>query len=144
MQTAICPERGAEIELAEVMEGEIVDCPDCGIELEVVSADPPRWRSLRTRRRTGGGVSRHWRKESKMPLTSFHIIESTLREGEQFVGANFTPAQKVQIAQLLDRFGIEYIEVTSPAASEQSRRDCEAIANLAARAGAHPRALHRR
>ncbi len=69
-----------------------------------------------------------------MPLTSFHIIESTLREGEQFVGANFTPAQKVQIAQLLDRFGIEYIEVTSPAASEQSRRDCEAVANLGLKA----------
>ena len=37
-----------------------------------------------------------------MPLESFSIIESTLREGEQFVGANFTTDQKVEIARLLD------------------------------------------
>jgi len=36
-----CPECAAEIELGDdVMEGEIVDCPDCGVELEVVSLDP--------------------------------------------------------------------------------------------------------
>ena len=37
---ALCPECAAEIELADVIEGEIVDCPDCGVELEVVSLDP--------------------------------------------------------------------------------------------------------
>jgi len=41
-----------------------------------------------------------------MPLSEFHIIESTLREGEQFVGASFTTAQKVEIAELLDDFGV--------------------------------------
>ncbi len=30
----------------------------------------------------------------------------------------------------LDAFGVDYIELTSPAASEQSRRDCEAICKL--------------
>jgi len=30
----------------------------------------------------------------------------------------------------LSEFGVEYIELTSPAASEQSRRDCEAICKL--------------
>ena len=36
-----CPECAAEIELGDdVMEGEIVDCPDCGVELEVVSLAP--------------------------------------------------------------------------------------------------------
>ena len=65
-----------------------------------------------------------------MPIGSFNIIESTLREGEQFVGANFTSEQKVRIAQLLDAFGVEYIELTSPAASPQSLEDCRAIANL--------------
>jgi alpha-aminoadipate carrier protein LysW len=36
-----CPECGAEITLgAEVMEHEIVACPDCGIELEVIALDP--------------------------------------------------------------------------------------------------------
>ncbi|MBZ5552279.1 MAG: lysine biosynthesis protein LysW [Acidobacteriia bacterium] len=36
-----CPECDAEIEVPEEIEkGEIVTCPDCGIELEVVGLDP--------------------------------------------------------------------------------------------------------
>jgi len=69
-----------------------------------------------------------------MSLESFSIIESTLREGEQFVNAFFSTDQKIQIARLLDEFGVEYIELTTPAASEQSARDCEAIARLGLRA----------
>ena len=65
-----------------------------------------------------------------MPVQSFNIIESTLREGEQFVGANFSTEQKVRIAEALDRFGVEYIELTSPAASPQSYEDCTTIASL--------------
>ncbi len=65
-----------------------------------------------------------------MSLQDFHIIESTLREGEQFVGADFTTEQKVEIARALDAFGVEYIELTSPAASPQSLRDCKTIAGL--------------
>jgi len=42
-----------------------------------------------------------------MTIQAFHIIESTLREGEQFVGANFTTEQKVEIARALDHFGVE-------------------------------------
>lgn len=38
-----CPECSAEFELgSDTMEGEIVVCPDCGVELEVVSLDPPK------------------------------------------------------------------------------------------------------
>jgi len=41
MKSAECPECAAVIELSDdVMEGEIVNCPDCGVELEVVSVDP--------------------------------------------------------------------------------------------------------
>ena len=65
-----------------------------------------------------------------MSLENFSIIESTLREGEQFVNAFFTPTQKVRIAQMLDDFGVEYIEVTSPQASPQSLADCEMIAGM--------------
>jgi len=65
-----------------------------------------------------------------MLINEFHIIESTLREGEQFVGANFTPEEKVEIAQALDEFGVQYIELTSPYASPQSYRDCKRIAGL--------------
>jgi homocitrate synthase len=65
-----------------------------------------------------------------MSLEQFAIIESTLREGEQFANAFFDSDQKVEIAQLLDAFGVEYLELTSPAASPQSRADCERIAKL--------------
>jgi homocitrate synthase len=65
-----------------------------------------------------------------MSLDNFAIIESTLREGEQFANAFFTTEQKVEIARLLDAFGVEYIELTSPAASPQSRADLERIASL--------------
>lgn len=63
-----------------------------------------------------------------MSLDKFNIIESTLREGEQFVGANFTTDQKLRIADALDEFGVEYLELTSPLASPMSRDDCEMIA----------------
>src|SRR5450759_1168622 len=69
-----------------------------------------------------------------MAIQQFNIIESTLREGEQFVGANFSTEQKVRIAEALDRFGVEYIELTSPAASPQSLEDCRTIANLGLKA----------
>ncbi len=39
--TTTCPECAATIDLAGMLTGEIVQCPDCGVELEVVSLDPP-------------------------------------------------------------------------------------------------------
>jgi homocitrate synthase len=66
----------------------------------------------------------------KKECIPFSIIESTLREGEQFANAFFDTETKIKIAKALDKFGVEYIELTSPAASEQSRLDCEAICKL--------------
>ncbi|KAL2258196.1 hypothetical protein VTK26DRAFT_8588 [Humicola hyalothermophila] len=65
---------------------------------------------------------------------NFKIIESTLREGEQFANAYFDTETKIKIAKALDAFGVDYIELTSPAASEQSRKDCEAICKLGLKA----------
>ena len=67
-------------------------------------------------------------------MSRFKIIESTLREGEQFANAFFDTETKIKIAKALDEFGVDYIELTSPAASEQSRKDCEAIAKLGLKA----------
>lgn len=63
-----------------------------------------------------------------MSLDKFNIIESTLREGEQFVASNFTTDQKLRIADALDEFGVEYVELTSPLASPKSLEDCRLIA----------------
>jgi len=64
----------------------------------------------------------------------FKIIESTLREGEQFANAFFDTETKIKIATALSEFGVEYIELTSPVASPQSRADCEAICKLGLKA----------
>jgi alpha-aminoadipate carrier protein LysW len=41
MADASCPECEGEVELEEdAIAGEIVQCPDCGVELEVVSVKP--------------------------------------------------------------------------------------------------------
>lgn len=65
-----------------------------------------------------------------MSLEQFSIIESTMREGEQFAGANFTQAQKIRIAEKLDEFGVEIMELSSPLASPQSEEDVRAIVGL--------------
>ena len=62
-----------------------------------------------------------------MPFDHYAIIESTLREGEQFSTATFSTAQKIEIAALLDAFGVEMIEMTSPAASPRSESDIRAV-----------------
>ena len=40
--TAHCAECDAELTLVDVVEGEIVVCSDCGVDLEVISLDPPQ------------------------------------------------------------------------------------------------------
>lgn len=76
-----------------------------------------------------------------MPLNNYNIIDSTLREGEQFSTATFTTGQKLDIAGLLDNFGVEMIEMTTPCASPRSADDIRAVvnANLNARILTHVR-----
>src|SRR5512133_3512356 len=65
-----------------------------------------------------------------MAKPTWRLIDTTLREGEQFARANFRTEDKVEIARALDTFGVEYVEVTSPAASPQSQRDASQIVKL--------------
>lgn len=76
-----------------------------------------------------------------MPLDRYCIIDSTLREGEQFSTATFTTEQKLRIAGLLDEFGVEMIEMTTPCASPRSEADIRALvgAGLNARILTHIR-----
>ena len=39
--SAHCSECDAEISLENVVQGEIIVCSDCGVDLEVISLDPP-------------------------------------------------------------------------------------------------------
>src|SRR5690348_15963207 len=69
-----------------------------------------------------------------MPVERFAIIDSTLREGEQLSTAHFTTEEKVKSAKLLDTFGVEDIELTSPVASPGSLEDLKTVASLGLRA----------
>ena len=64
------------------------------------------------------------------PKPNWRIIDSTLREGEQFAKASFRTQDKLEIARALDNFGVDYIELTSPAASPQSQRDLTQVVKL--------------
>jgi homocitrate synthase len=65
-----------------------------------------------------------------MHKSTWKLIDTTLREGEQFAKANFRTEDKLEIARALDTFGVEYVEVTSPAASPLSQRDAAQIVKL--------------
>lgn len=65
-----------------------------------------------------------------MEQKKLQIVDVTLREGEQFAKAYFTIEMKIELAHLMDEFGIEYIEVTSPACSPQSWEDAKILSNL--------------
>jgi len=62
------------------------------------------------------------------------IIDTTLREGEQFARAHFTTAQKQSIACALDHFGVDAIEITNPAASPRSFADARLLSAMPLRA----------
>ena len=65
-----------------------------------------------------------------IPVQAFNFIDSTLREGEQFRGAHFTLDDKREIAELLDRFGVEYMELSTPVASPRSADAIRALADM--------------
>ena len=60
----------------------------------------------------------------------FKIIDSTLREGEQFDTCSFSTQDRVFIAKMLDRVGIDYIEMLNPIASAQAFNDCRTLSEM--------------
>jgi homocitrate synthase len=71
------------------------------------------------------------------------ILDTTLREGEQFSGSFFHLEQRLTIARQLDSIGVGMIEVPSPIASPDTRAAIEQICalNLRARVVAHVRCV---
>ncbi|GGJ51158.1 homocitrate synthase [Deinococcus roseus] len=65
-----------------------------------------------------------------IPADRWFIIDSTLREGEQFARASFSSDDKIEVAQALDAFGVEFIEVTTPMVNEQAAKDAVRLVNL--------------
>ncbi len=94
--------------------------------------------------RAGLGHSTDYNSASISSLAGrkIHILDSTLREGEQGAGVSFTKRQRLQIAWMLDYFGVDAIEI-SPVVSESHMESCSEMvrAGLGAQIVAHGRAL---
>jgi len=71
-----------------------------------------------------------------------HVLDSTLREGEQHPGVSFTNKQRIQIAWMLDYFGVDQIEI-SPVISKDHKEATKTIIKQGLNADivAHGRAL---
>src|SRR5919198_954093 len=70
------------------------------------------------------------------------ILDSTLREGEQHPGVSFTRKQRIQIAWMLDSFGVDQIEI-SPIVSQDHFEATKTIIKQGLKADilAHVRAI---
>jgi isopropylmalate/homocitrate/citramalate synthase len=84
----------------------------------------------------------HQYNESDKDRKTISILDSTLREGEQHPGVSFTTKQRIQIAWMLDSFGVDQIEI-SPVISEDHLLSTKTILKQGLRADilAHVRAI---
>jgi D-citramalate synthase len=62
-------------------------------------------------------------------VAKIHIVDGTLREGEQSPGVYFTKEEKIQIAQELDRIGVPILDVGMPSISSEEKEAISAIAH---------------
>lgn len=64
-----------------------------------------------------------------MDTTIPHIIDTTLRDGEQAPGVVFSLQEKIEIARRLDEIGIPELEIGTPAISKAEQNDIRCLIN---------------
>src|SRR5690606_37626048 len=75
-------------------------------------------RSRRARGRGGDpGITKQARQHGRPMTERLYLYDTTLRDGAQTQGVDFTAADKVAIALMLDQLGIDYIEGGWPGAN---------------------------
>ena len=84
----------------------------------------------------------HLYNDSEKDKKHIKILDSTLREGEQHPGVSFSNKQRIQIAWMLDSFGVDQIEI-SPIVSLDHREATKIILRQGLKADivAHVRAI---
>src|ERR687883_1457931 len=84
----------------------------------------------------------NWMNENGNQKRKIRILDSTLREGEQHPGVSITKKQRIQIAWLLDSFGVDQIEI-SPVVSQDHFEATKTIIRQGLKADilAHVRAI---
>jgi len=68
-----------------------------------------------------------------MPKEHLYLYDTTLRDGQQTQGVQFSTAEKAQIAQALDELGVDYIEGGWPGANPTDSAFFEAAPKTSAR-----------
>ncbi len=84
----------------------------------------------------------HQYNDSERDKKKIRILDSTLREGEQHPGVSFSNKQRIQIAWMLDSFGVDQIEI-SPIVSPDHQEATKIIMKQGLKADivAHVRAI---
>ena len=84
----------------------------------------------------------HQYNDSEKDKKKIRILDSTLREGEQHPGVSFSIKQRIQIAWMLDSFGVDQIEI-SPIVSPDHHEATKIIMKQGLKADivAHVRAI---
>lgn len=59
---------------------------------------------------------------------NIQFFDTTLRDGEQTIGVNFSIDQKVAIAKQLEKWGVDVIEAGFPVASNDDFKAVESVA----------------
>lgn len=60
-------------------------------------------------------------------MKKIQFFDTTLRDGEQTIGVNFSIEQKVTIAKQLEKWGVDVIEAGFPIASPEDLAACKAV-----------------
>lgn len=119
-----CPECGYLFAIDEKTKSTILYCSRCEARLKIINRTP--------------FILQYEEDTSKFALkteiSEVRILDTTLREGEQFAHAQFSTAERMRIVELLEDFGVDAIEVTTPISSEQNFQDAKSICSLGLRA----------
>jgi hypothetical protein len=90
-----------------------------GLAAEIVPSEArlSRWRTI-----SWVGVCRRQFWNEVMSKERIYLFDTTLRDGQQTPGIDFSVEDKIAIARMLDEFGIDYVEGGYPGANPTDTR----------------------